>query len=189
MAKEYKDYKYLTKAITLPDGRRKYIRAKTKRELDKKVLEFAMAMAQNKVVVSSDMTVEQLGELWLEKVKRPSVKPQSFEAYEDRLTRHIYPAVGDMRVQDVKPIHVIDIINSHGYGTKGGNQGLMSTIRALFDFAVDNDLLGKSPAPTRITLTGAKNKDEKPLTPTQSQRRAASSPLRIPVTSARYVNR
>jgi len=169
--KEYKDYKYLTKAITLPDGKRKYIRGKTKRELDKKVLEFMIELgrAPAQVIVNNDMTVEELGELWLEKVKRPAVKPQSYEAYEDRMTKHIFPAIGDMQAQAVKPIHILDIVNSHGYGTKGGNQGLMSTIRALFDFAVDNDIIAKSPVPTRITIPGVRKKEEKPLTPAQSK--------------------
>ena len=33
-----KKYNYLTKALQLPDGTRKYIRAKTQAELDEKVL-------------------------------------------------------------------------------------------------------------------------------------------------------
>lgn len=164
-----KEYKYLTKAIPLPDGRRKYIRAKTKRELDKKVLDFQIELAQGKVVVSNDMTVQQLGDLWLEKVKRPSVRPQTYAVYEDRLTLHVYPYIGDMRVQDVKLIHIIDIVNTHGYATKEANRGFLATIRALFRFGVDNDIISKSPATSRITVTGAPTHEEKPLTPDQTK--------------------
>ena len=166
-----KEYKYFTKAVPLPDGRRKYIRAKTKRELEKKVLEFmiAQAMEKERVIVSSDMTVQQLGDLWLEKVKRPSVRPQTFMVYEDRLRLHVYPAIGDMRVQDVRLIHIIDIVNAHGFATKEANRGLLSAIRALFRFAVENEIIRKSPADSRIPVTGAPTREEKPLTPTQTQ--------------------
>jgi len=164
-----KEYKYFTKAVPLPDGRRKYIRAKTKRELDKKVLEFQIGLAQEKVVVSNDMTVEQLGTMWLEKVKRPSVRPQTFKCYEDRLKYHVFPFIGDMRVQDVRLIHIIDLVNTHGYGSKDTNKKFLSQVRALFNFAVSNEIIRKSPAADRITVTGRPTKDEKPLTPDQTR--------------------
>lgn len=37
-AKAKKKYTYLTKAVQMPDGTRKYFRAKTQEELDEKVL-------------------------------------------------------------------------------------------------------------------------------------------------------
>jgi len=169
MKKEYKDYKYLTKAVPLPDGRRKYIRAKTKRELDKKVLQFMVEMAQEKVVVSNDMTVEQLGMLWLEKVKRPSVREQTFDVYEDRLTIHVFPYIGDMRVQDVRLIHIIDVVNSHGYKSKEANRGLLATLRSMFSFAVENEIIKKSPADSKISVAGSGTREEKPLTPGQTK--------------------
>ena len=42
--KKPKKYHYFTKTIPLPDGTRKYIRAKTQEELDQKVLEAQMLM-------------------------------------------------------------------------------------------------------------------------------------------------
>lgn len=167
--KEYKDYNYFTKAISLPNGKRKYIRAKTRRELDKKVLEFQIAQANGRAVVSSDMTVEQLAEMWLEKVKRPSVKPQSFRVYEDRLRCHLIPAIGDMKASDVRLVHILEVMNTHGYKSKDANKRLMTTIRAVFRFAVDNEIIARSPAPDRITLGGASSREDKPLTPNQTQ--------------------
>lgn len=169
MAKEYKDYNYFTKAIPLPDGRRKYIRAKTKRELNQKVLQFMVDMAQDVPVVSNDMTVRQLGTLWLEKVKKPSVRAQTYSGLEDKLELHVFPYIGDMRVQDVKLIHIIDIVNSHGYTTKDANRGLLSAVRALFRFAVDNEVIKKSPAESKINVSGANTREEKPLTPEQTK--------------------
>ncbi len=68
-----KEYKYFTKAVPMPNGKRKYIRAKTKRELDRKVLDFQIAMAQGKIVVSNGMTVKELAYMWLDQVKKTAV--------------------------------------------------------------------------------------------------------------------
>lgn len=163
-----KEYKYFTKAVPMPNGKRKYIRAKTKRELDRKVLDFQIQMANGRIDVSSDMTVEQVAELWLEKVKRPSVRPQTFEVYEDRVRCHLLPALGDMKIGDVKMVHVIDAINRHGFKSKDANKRYMSTVRAVFRFAVDNDMISKSPVPDRMTVTGAPGREDKPLTPNQT---------------------
>ena len=170
MAKEYKDYHYLTKAVTLPNGKRKYFRAKSKRELDKKVIQFMVDSAKNAApVVSNEMTVEELGRLWLEKVKRPSVRPQTFAVYENRLEYHVFPYIGDMRVQDVRLIHIIDVVNSHGYNTHEANRGFLATVRALFRFAVENDIIPKSPASSRIPVVGTPTREDRPLTPEQTK--------------------
>ena len=164
-----KEYKYFTKAIPLPNGKRKYIRGKTERELNRKVLEFMASLGREEIDVSSDMTVEELAELWLAQVKKPSVKPQSYRVYEDRVRCHLIPAIGSMKISDVKLIHIIHAVNNYGYGAKQSNDRLLSVIRAIFSFAVDNDLLAKSPANGRVNLTGTRVRDEKPLTPNQTK--------------------
>jgi integrase len=167
--KEYKDYGYLTRAITLPNGKRKYFRATTKRELDRKVLEFQIAQAQGKIVVDTAMTVTELATMWLEQVKKPAVKPQSYGNYENLMKYHLLPAIGEMRVCEVKPIHIINVLNSHGYSTKDANRRLLVGIRSLFRFAVDNDLITKSPVPDRMSSPGEPVRDDTPLTPNQSK--------------------
>lgn len=167
--KEYKDYNYFTKAVPLPNGKRKYIRAKTKRELDRKVLEFQIAQANGQIVVSSSMTVAEVAELWLEKAKKPSVKPQSYRVYDERVRCHLLPAIGDMQISDVRMVHILDVVNSYGYKSKAANKHLLTTVRAIFRFAVENDIIAKSPAPDRATVLGSSMREEKPLTPNQTQ--------------------
>ena len=168
--KEYKDYHYLTKAVTLPNGKRKYIRAKTQRELTRKVTQFLISLEGKAMQeVDEEMTVEDLADLWIEKVKRPSVKPQTLAVYEDRIKCHIIPAIGNMQVCKVRSIHLIDMFNRFGYNTKSGNRGLMTTTRAMFSFAVENDIITKSPAPSRFSPVGVSGKEDRPLTPTQTR--------------------
>lgn len=153
MQKEKKEYKYFTKAINLGNGKRKYIRGKTKRELDRKVMQYYVSIGKGNMhdIVDSDMTVGELAELWLEKSKRPTVRPQTYDLYRARIEYHLYPSIGDMRLCDVRAIHIIDAVNSHGYGAKEANKGFLSTVRAVFQFAVDNNLLAKSPVPKRMS--------------------------------------
>ena len=56
-SKTKKKYTYFTKAVLMPDGTRKYIRAKTREELDEKVL-------QAQILVKS---------AWISVAKKPSV--------------------------------------------------------------------------------------------------------------------
>ena len=167
--KEFKDYGYLTKAITLPNGKRKYFRAHTKRELDRKVLDFRIAMAQHKVVVDETMTVTELATIWLEQVKKPTVREQSYANYENLMRHHLLPAIGEMRVCDVKQINIINVLNNHGYNTKDANRRLLVGIRSLFKFALDNDLIAKSPVPDRFSSPGAPVKEDPPLSPNQAK--------------------
>ncbi len=167
--KEYNDYGYLTKAIRLPNGKRKYIRAKTKKELDKKVLEFQIEMAQGKIVVAGNMAFRDLAMQWLEQVKKPVVKPQTYKVYEDRVTCHLVPALGDMPIDEIKAIHIINMLNNYGYPSKSTNKYLLSTARSIFQFAVENDLIPKSPVTGSVRASGAAKRDDRPLTPNQTK--------------------
>ena len=64
-AKGKKKYQYHTKAIQMPDGTRKYIRAKTKEELEQKVLE-AQLLMKSGVDISSDETFAQFAQTWFD---------------------------------------------------------------------------------------------------------------------------
>lgn len=167
-----KEYRYYTKAVPMGNGKRKYIRAKTKRELNQKVLDYQLRMAKDaaNVFVAKDMTVNELTSLWLEKVKCPSVRPQTYYIYEQRVKGHVSPAIGDMKVCDVKPIHIIDLINSYGYKSRETNKGLLSTVRSIFSFAVENEIIQKSPVPARMTAPGRQTREDRPLTPDQTKR-------------------
>ena len=167
--KEYKEYGYLTKAIPLPDGKRKYIRGKTKKELDRKVLEFQIAMAQGRVVVSSSMTVRELATTWLEQVKKPEVRSNTYTSYCCVVDLHILPVIGDMLVSDVKQVHILNVMHTCGYEAKAPNRKLITILRAIFRFAVDNDIISKTPVPDRMSVIGNAAPPETPLTPNQTK--------------------
>jgi len=63
-AKAPKKYTYLTKALQMPDGTRKYVRAKTQDELDKKILE-AQILMKSGVDICSEETFGHFAQLWV----------------------------------------------------------------------------------------------------------------------------
>lgn len=128
-----------------------------------------MAMQDDTVCIDSDTTVEELALLWLTKEKRPSVRPQTYEVYEDRVNCHLIPYLGSMRVADVRGFHVVDVVNRHGYASKEANKRLLSTIRSIFEWGVNNEVIRKSPIPSRLTVKGTASREDKPLTPNQTK--------------------
>ena len=63
--KAKKKYKYLTKVLQMPDGSRKYIRAKTQEELDDKVL-VAQILMRAGVDICSEETFGHFAQLWFD---------------------------------------------------------------------------------------------------------------------------
>lgn len=68
-------YTYFTNAIILPDGTRKYIRAKTQDDLDEKVLQTQILM-QSSVDICSVETFGHFAPMWFDIYKKPpAVRP------------------------------------------------------------------------------------------------------------------
>ena len=64
---------YLTASFTLPDGKRKYVYAKTQEELDKKVFDLKLQLHMG-VDLSDQTTVGELIQLWYTAEAAPGVK-------------------------------------------------------------------------------------------------------------------
>ena len=64
---------YLTASFTLPDGKRKYVYAKTQEELDKKVFDLKMQLHMG-VDLGDQTTVGELIQLWYTAEAAPGVK-------------------------------------------------------------------------------------------------------------------
>ena len=88
-----KKYNYLTKAIQLPDGTRKYIRAKTQAELDEKVLK-AQILVNSGVDICSEETFGHFAQMWFDLYKKPYLRENSLNAIKYVLNQHILPIIG-----------------------------------------------------------------------------------------------
>lgn len=76
--KAKKKYEYLTKAILLPDGTRKYFRAKTQKGLDEKVMK-AQILVNSGVDICGEETFGHFAQMWYDMYKKPYLRENSGE--------------------------------------------------------------------------------------------------------------
>jgi len=93
-------------ALSLPGAKRKVFYAKTRREVDKKLSAARLAAERGEIVAGPRQTVRQFAVRWLEDTIRPSVRPRTFEAYEERLRLHVLPELGSLTLEKLSPQHL-----------------------------------------------------------------------------------
>jgi integrase len=91
--------------------RRKYLRAKTKRELLQKLASAQQALAQGLPLPAERQTVGQFLDAWLRDVVKAKVRPLSYVAYESKITLHVKPIVGHIRLAKLTPQDVQNLMN------------------------------------------------------------------------------
>lgn len=109
--KAKKKYTYLTKAIQLPDGTRKYIRGKDQKELEEKVLK-AQIMVNAGVDICSEETFGHFAQMWYDIYKKPYLRENSRNAIKYVLNQHILPYIGGYRLRDISPMQIQSIMAS-----------------------------------------------------------------------------
>ena len=165
MSKEKeKKYKYYTKAIPCPDGSRKYIRGKTKKELEEKVKAAELELA-NGVNINNNTTFGQFANMWIDVYKRPVLRPSSLKYELHLLNTFMLPVLGHMRLRDIKAVHIALVMNGASEVAHSTQSALLGRMRTIFNQAIDNQIIGRSPVPSTMKAGGEPIKAEEPLTP------------------------
>lgn len=128
-------------------GNRKSLYATSKSEIRNK-LQVALKEEAEKESVKKRMTVNQWSKEWMSVYKIPSIRPNTKRHYEHVLNSHILPAIGDMYVDDVRQIHVKNLINSldnRGYQWETQNKVRVLLVD-MFNIAMQNDYALRNPA-------------------------------------------
>lgn len=100
---------------------------------------------------------------WLETVKKPAVKPVTFKDYKQQCTAYIFPAFADRELASIKGFELQAFIN--GFTEAGKNRTakkLYQLLAAVFDYAVMDDIISKSPM-QKITLARYEEEHGVPL--------------------------
>ncbi len=92
-------------SVTLENGKRKVVYASTQQEAIKKRNALIREQEQGKIVTKPNQTVAQYLEYWLG-VYKQSIRPRSYERYEQIIRLHIVPVIGKMRLDKLLPQHV-----------------------------------------------------------------------------------
>ena len=163
-----KKYKYLTKTITLPNGTRKYIRGKTKAELEEKMMK-AKAEIGAGIDLSQDVTFTEFAQTWYTIYKEPRLRENSKRSVKQRLNVHILPYLGGMRMRDIKPTHIQQVMNGVQDKKHATQVGVRQIMREIFNNATENSVITKSPVISSVKAEGERSKERVPLTSEQSE--------------------
>ena len=157
------------KTITLPNGVRKQIYASTAAELEEKVLE-AKIQIRAGVDLSKDMNFEQFIRLWYKLNKLPNIKQKTREYYDNVIDNHLVPALGKLPLRQIKPMHVTAALAGMSELSASLNAQALQILRAVFDSAVDNNLIARSPVPRGQKPGGQPAKKVRALSREQTDR-------------------
>ena len=99
--------KLFTASITLPGGKRKYFRAKTKAELSAKLDAARFAIGQG-INIDDSTTLTELAQTWFDTVKKPVIRATTANALKSNLNLCVLqPFIAGMKVQDIKEIQYL----------------------------------------------------------------------------------
>lgn len=157
----YYDGKYYRKRVKLQSGLYKDVRAKTKEELRKKLYDLETAQRMG-LVLDDTTTVAELAAEWYEN-RKEGLSLSRREDYCSAINLRICPVLGAMKVRDVRPEHCQRVMAKCAGLAYSTQQKTVSTMKQIFECAVDNGLLIRSPA-EKIKPGGAKPQEKEALT-------------------------
>ena len=161
--------KLYTQTFTLPDGTRKYVRATSKEALDEKVTRLKMEMRAG-VNISDNTTFAEFAQLWVDTYKRPHLREAGLNDLLRTLNSLIMPSLALYKLRDIKPVHIQRMMADIADYSHRSQSKALSTARAIFDAAVDNGIIIRSPVPRTLEARGTPAKKVVPLTREQSIR-------------------
>lgn len=144
--------------ICLGDAR-KSVSGRTRREVADKLAKLRVEYLDGTYVERNDVTMQEWTEYWLLKKVQPKIKEQSYIRLESNFRVHLYPILGDVKLQDLNK----DLLEEtyarvfHEKGTVDGKEYKQkeyshSTVNALsvqfkkcLQYAVDSQIIGRNP--------------------------------------------
>ena len=140
-----KSKKLVRITLALPDGTRKYFSGATRKEAERKRDEAKIKLGFG-IDIGNDMTFRELAEIWEEDYSsRPNLHPKTVECAKNIMKQHVLPAFGEMKLRDIKPIHVDMMLRKMSGLSKSTQRKALIYAGAVFNKAIENDIIPKSP--------------------------------------------
>ena len=155
--------------ITTPTGERVYVSAKSQEDLDAKVAKLKAEMGAG-VDISDNTLFNDYADVWLRVYKKPKLRQNTIGTLTWHLEKNIKPFFNGKTLREIKPIHIQGFLASISGYSYSVQSACLSVVKSIFDTAVDNDLLLKSPVRKRDKPAGAKPKEKEALTNEQVNR-------------------
>ncbi|MDF3000564.1 MAG: hypothetical protein K0Q48_683 [Bacillota bacterium] len=148
------------------EGKRYDVTAKTEPELAVKVAEKKRALEEGSIILNKSTTVKKWTEEWLETYVEPNVSDATLYAYKCRIKIYITPAIGNMRLVDVRPLHLRKILNGAAGCSRDHIKKIRYTLVQIFTKAQRNKLIINNPAED-LDIPRAENNTRRSITDTE----------------------
>jgi len=146
------------------------VTAPTQAELEEKVRKKKNAIDDGEVVGSKAGTsVAAWSDVWLSEYKEPNVVQKSAELYETLLRLHILPAIGKLKLQDVRPVDLQKILNAQRGKSKSHALHIKNTLTGMFREAYRNKLIPYDPAADLTVPDGLTESGHRALTDAEAE--------------------
>jgi integrase len=150
-------------SLSLPNGKRKTIYAKTRPEARDKLRAAQREQERGRDLSVKTQTVAQFLTCWLEDVARPSVRPATFESYSYLVSVHLVPAIGNHKLPSLTPQHVQRLLKDKG--AAGLSPRTVTYIRAVLRRALGHALKWGMVSRNVATLVDPPRTERKPVNP------------------------
>ena len=154
---EKKKYDYVRKSFVY-EGKQYFVSGKTEREAARRLAEKEAAVMRGESGISNNMLVSAWAKTWLATYRKPKVREagteksrntmtqKSYEMYVQKLNGYILPAIGNLKVKDVKRVHLQNILNNEAGKSESHVKKLRMVINAMFDDAARDRVIPFNPA-------------------------------------------
>src|SRR6266487_2937952 len=112
--------------ITIEGRKRKFVYGKTRKDVQEKLKVALHEQQQGTLVTAPQQTLAQFLTDWLENSQKQSVRPRTYERYEEIVRLHIVPVLGRHQLQKLSAQHL------QSFYTKKLNEGLAATTVGCF---------------------------------------------------------
>lgn len=164
MPKEKKADKKTYERVTFTwEGKRYERKGKTLGEAHAKAAALKEALKRGEIGLSENMTVAKWAEEWLETYKRPSIGEGQYKNYLAHINGVIIPAIGKLKLKDVKDVHLQKILNERAGKSKSDMSKLRNTLKSMFQRACLSRLILYSPA-QNLEMPAAKDGTHRSIT-------------------------
>ena len=137
--------------------------SKSQKDADQKAALKLQALERGEIGISSGMTVRRWAKEWLETYKKPTLAKKQYDDYVSQFDNTVLPAIGNMRLCDVKDIHLQKILNSKSGYSLDRLSKLKNRMNAMFRQAYISNLISRNPAEF-LTLPKAENGTHRSIT-------------------------
>jgi integrase len=105
----------------------KVVTAKSKREAERLLVDYVNECEQKYSLEGANITFKEFSRKWIEEYAKPNLSPVTVEGYERELKNRINPALGNIILTELKPMHIIHFYNELLTMPRlDGNEGTLS---------------------------------------------------------------